>query len=151
MSAAGFPADMVEIDAEHGCAALLVDEQLYPRDAIYSAVTPLLSRAYLQLDRVDDRVRVELRPRTPTDAGGLRALLGGLANELLVATTRIEISKRRSGLIEAVTRRAIAGAMGPPDLDDLESFDLRDEGFEDPLGIADSWDRAHANDEEEQS
>ena len=38
-----------------------------------------------------------------------------------------------------VTTQALAGAMGAPTLDDLASFDFTEEGFDDPLGIAMSW------------
>lgn len=142
---AGFPADAVEIRVDDGCVSLVADAELYPRDAVYAAVMPLLGRAFVMLDRTaEGHTRLELRPRQAADAAGLRALLGTLANELLVATTRVEIAKRRHGLLEAVTSRAVAGAMGPPSLDDLESFDLDADAFEDPLGIADSWERGHA-------
>lgn len=145
MSAApGFPDDAAEIDADDGRVSLLVDADLYPRDAVYAAVMPMLAQAFVTLDQSPaGQTRIELRPREKSDPAALRALLGGLANELLVATTRAEIAKRRGGLLEAVTRRAISGAMGPPSLDDLEGFDLDGEAFEDPLGIADSWDRSH--------
>lgn len=143
MSASGFPANAAEIDVEGGRVVLAVDAELYPRDAVYAAVMPLLPKAFVHLDRHEDDVRIEVRPRAQTDAAGLRAVVGGLANELLVAASRVEIAKRRGGLIEAVTRRAISGAMGPPTLDDLEAFDLDGDAFEDPLGIAESWDRAH--------
>jgi hypothetical protein len=143
MSASGFPANAAEIDVEGGRVVLAVDAELYPRDAVYAAVMPLLAKAFVHLDRRGDEVRIEVRPRAQADAGALRAVLGGLANELLIASSRAEIAKRRGGLIEAVTRRAISGAMGPPSLDDLESFDLDGDAFEDPLGIAESWDQAH--------
>jgi hypothetical protein len=145
MSAApGFPADAAEIDVDGGRVRLRVDADLYPRDAVYAAVMPLLSQAFVMLDRgSNEQTLIDLWPRASTDAGGLRALLGRLTNELLVATTRVEIGKRRAGLLEAVTSRAVAGAMGPPSLDDLESFDLDDDAFEDPLGIADSWEQSH--------
>jgi len=145
MSAApGFPDDAAEIDADDGRVSLVVDAELYPRDAVYAAVMPMLGTAFVRLDQsAKGETRIELRPRAKSDPAALRALLGGLANELLVATTRAEIAKRRGGLLEAVTRRAISGAMGAPSLDDLEGFDLDGEAFEDPLGIADSWDRSH--------
>ncbi len=145
MSAApGFPDDAAELDADEGRVSLVVDSELYPRDAVYAAVMPLLSRVFVVLDQPSaGRTRIELRPRAASDPAALRAMLGDLANELLVSTTRAEIAKRRGGLLEAVTRRAISGAMGPPSLDDLEAFDLDGDAFEDPLGIADSWDRSH--------
>ncbi|MGH1345396.1 MAG: hypothetical protein ACRBN8_27785 [Nannocystales bacterium] len=145
MSAApGFPDDAAEIDADDGRVSLVVDAELYPRDAVYAAVMPMLATAFVMLDQSPQgRTRIELRPREASNPGALRAMLGGLANELLVATTRSEIAKRRGGLLEAVTRRAVSGAMGAPSLDDLEGFDLDGDAFEDPLGIADSWDRSH--------
>ena len=39
--------------------------------------------------------------------------------------------------------QAIAGAMGEPSLDDLAAFDFSDEAFDDPLGIAQSWEEKH--------
>lgn len=151
MSAApGFPDDAAEIDADDGRVSLAVDSELYPRDAVYAAVMPMLAQAFVTLDQSPQGLtRIELRPRAESDPAALRAMLGGLANELLVATTRAEIAKRRGGLLEAVTRRAVAGAMGPPSLDDLEGFDLDGEAFEDPLGIADSWDRSQGTSEGE--
>jgi len=145
--APGFPADAAEIDVDGGSASLLVDAQLYPRDAVYAAVMPMLAKAFVVLDRVGASIRIEVRPRANADAARLRAALGELANELLVAASRAEIAKRRGDLLEAVTRRAISGAMGPPSLDDLEGFDLDDDAFEDPLGIAESWDRSHGKDD----
>ena len=147
--APGFPADAAEIDVDGGCASLVVDAHLYPRDAVYAAVMPMLAKAFVTLDRVGESIRVEVRPREASDGAQLRAMLGGLANELLVAASRAEISRRRGNLLEAVTRRAISGAMGPPSLDDLEGFDLDGEGFEDPLGIAESWDRSHGSEKDE--
>lgn len=150
MSAAhGFPSSALTIDATAQRVTLVVDFELYPRDAIYAAVAPMLARAFVLLDRVDDDgVSIDVRPRDVLDDAGLRALAGDLANELLTATARVGIAGRRRGLIEAMTRRAIAGAMGPPALDDLEAFDLDGEAFEDPLGIADSWEKHRKGDEE---
>jgi hypothetical protein len=42
-----------------------------------------------------------------------------------------------------VTAQALAGAMGPPSLDELEKFDFSEDTFEDPLGIALSWEEKH--------
>lgn len=148
MSAAhGFPPSALTIDASAQRVTLVVDAQLYPRDAIYAATSPFFARAFVLLDRTDEgEVSVGLQPREPLDEAGLRALAGDLANELLTAAARVGIAGRRRGLIEAMTRRAIAGAMGPPALDDLEAFDLDGDAFEDPLGIADSWEARHGKD-----
>ncbi len=141
----GFPADAADLDVDAQVASLRVDAQLYPRDAVYAACTPLMVSAFVRLDRDPaGRTVVELRPKSTMDDAGLRGLVGRAANELLTAATRVGIARRRRTLLDAVTRRAVAGAMGAPGLDDLEAFDLDGDAFEDPLGIADSWDRSHA-------
>ena len=45
--------------------------------------------------------------------------------------------------------QAISGAMGPPSLDELEDFDFTEEPFEDPLGIAQSWEEKYTKKEGE--
>ena len=40
-------------------------------------------------------------------------------------------------------QQAFAGAMGPPSLTELEAFDFSDEPFDDPLGIAQSWEEKY--------
>jgi len=77
------------------------------------------------------------------DAGALRALVGEFANELLSCAWRHQITQDNRVMLETVTMQAIAGAMGPPSLDDLASFDFSDQGFDDPLGIAMSWEEKH--------
>ena len=61
------------------------------------------------------------------------------SNELLSQAWRLKIVAENRAVIEAVTTQALAGAMGPPTLDDLASFDFTEDGFDDPLGIAMSW------------
>ena len=73
----------------------------------------------------------------------LRALIGEFANELLSCAWRHQITQDNRVLLETVTLQAIGGAMGPPSLDDLASFDFSDQGFDDPLGIAMSWEEKH--------
>ena len=80
---------------------------------------------------------------TPKAAGPspaeLEAWVGGFANELLACAYRHRLAKENRATVEAVTTAALAGALGPPSLDELEDFDFSNEAFEDPLGIAQSW------------
>ena len=55
----------------------------------------------------------------------------------------MQIAKENRGIIEAVTSKALAGAMGPPTLEDLERFDFSDDALDDPLGIAMSWEEKY--------
>jgi hypothetical protein len=70
-------------------------------------------------------------------------LAGEFANELLSCAWRSVIAHESRAMIESVTARALAGAMGPPSLDDLASYDFGQETFDDPLGIALSWEERH--------
>ncbi len=143
---AGFPTSAVRVDAEAGTVTLSVDAEIYPRDAVYAATYCFLPRCFVWLQRgADSRYEIRLQPRQPAQPEALRSLVGGLANELLSTAARVSIAEQRRGLLDAVTRRAVAGAMGPPTLDELEAFEFdQADALEDPLGIADSWEQRHA-------
>jgi His-Xaa-Ser system protein HxsD len=128
-------------------AAIEFDEDLYARDAIYGATYVFLERCYLFLERAgDQRIRVRLRGRAAgSTADDARILAGELGNELLAQAYRRRIAVDRRAFIETIAARALAGAAGPPGLDDLLAMDIGDEtAFEDPLGIAMSWEEKYA-------
>jgi His-Xaa-Ser system protein HxsD len=128
-------------------AAIEFDEDLYPRDAIYGAAYVLLERCYLFLERAADRrVRVRLRGRAQgSTADDARTLAGELGNEALAQALRRRIAADKRAIIETIAARALAGAAGPPGLDDLLAMDIGGEtAFEDPLGIAMSWEEKYA-------
>ena len=85
------------------------------------------------------------------EADALRALVGQFANELLACAWRQRITEAHRETLEAVTKRAIAGAMGPPSLEELADFDFTEEPFDDPLGIALNWEEKHAGSKEDGS
>lgn len=137
----GMPADQVESELAASAVRVIVDESVYPLDAVYGAAFTFLDRCYVLLDRAGAaRVRISLTPKQDgASEATLRALVGELENELLNCAWRAQIVRENRAVIEAVTMQAISGAMGPPSLDELESFDFADEAFEDPLGIGLSW------------
>lgn len=138
------PTDQVEADLSAQAATLTVDESVYPLDAIYGATFTLLDRAYVLLDRAaPGRVRITVTPKAGADEAALRAIAGELQNELLSCAWRAQIVRDNRAVIEAVTMQALAGAMGPPTLDDLKDFDFSEEPFEDPLGIGLSWEEKY--------
>ena len=120
------------------------DEALYPRDAIYGAAYVFIDRCYVHLDRAGDkRVRVTLRAKSgaPLDS---QALAGELENELLCQAWRLSIAAENRQLIESITARALGGAAGPPGLDELLAMDIDEaSAFDDPLGIAMSWEEKY--------
>lgn len=143
----GFPENLAHVDLAEGRATIDVDASLYPLEAVYGAAYVFIDRCYVMLDRPEPtRLRIVLSPKKPEAdlAAQLRPMVGELANELVSAAWRHQITQENRAQIEAVTMQAIAGAMGPPSLDDLDSFDFTDEAFEDPLGIAMSWEEKYA-------
>lgn len=139
------PAGLLAADPAAAAAHLLVDEELYPLAAVYGAAYVFIDRCYVFLDRPDPaRVRVVLTVKSgQAEPAELRALVGEFANELLSCAFRHQIAQDNRVLIESATMQALAGAMGQPSLDDLANFDFSDQGFDDPLGIAMSWEEKH--------
>jgi len=147
----GLPIQLVSVDLQRSAARLEVDETLYPLEALYGAAYIFIDRCYVLLDRPQPgRWVVTLAPKSGgSDAAALRALVGEFANELLSCAWRHQITQANRAVIEQVTSQAIAGAMGPPTLDELEKFDFSGETFEDPLGIAVSWEEKYKKKKEE--
>lgn len=136
----------VDVEVSANRVRIGVDTGLYPKDAVLGAAYVFIDRCYVLLDSLDGaNLTVALRPRTPSDADGLSALAGEFGNELLAQTLRHRIADQNRPLLEAVVARAIGGAMAPAssepefDLSELEALNLDDEPFDDPLGIAMSW------------
>jgi len=138
---AELPPELAAVDVVAGSARLELDESLYPLEALYGAAYIFIDRCYVLLDRPGPgRLRVTLSPKTgEATEDVLRPLVGEFANEVLSCAWRHQITQANRVVIEQITTRAIAGAMGPPSLDELEKFDFSSDAFEDPLGIAMSW------------
>lgn len=124
--------------------ALEFDEELYSRDAIHGAAYVFIERCYLHLERAGEkRLRVRLRAKRG-DAADTRAYAGDFGNEALSQAWRRHIAADNRATIESIAARGLAGAAGPPGLDDLLAMDIGDEtAFEDPLGIAMSWEEKY--------
>jgi His-Xaa-Ser system protein HxsD len=126
-----------------GTVEVELDESLYPKDAIYGAAYVFIDRCYVHLDRVADR-RVKVTLRAKSGAADTAALAGELENELLGQAWRRQIVDENRAYIESITTRALGGAAGPPGLDELLAMDIgSDTAFEDPLGIAMSWEEKY--------
>jgi His-Xaa-Ser system protein HxsD len=136
---------------QDGAVRMELDESLYPRDALYGAAYAFIDRCYVHLDRAAaGRVEVELRLKSPSsDAGLLEAMAAELQGELLGQAWRHQIIEQSRSLIESVTTRALGGAGASASdagaggsLDDLLAGG--DATFDDPLGIAMSWEQKYA-------
>ena len=142
---AGMPSDQVLADVSASAVTVIVDDSLYPLDAVYGASYTFLDRCFVLLDRAaPGKVRITLTPKKAAiGEAELRGWAGELQNELLSCAWRSQIVRENRAVIEAVTLQAISGAMGPPSLDDLKDFDFSEEPFEDPLGIGLSWEEKY--------
>ena len=120
----GMSAAMVESLVSEHAVSVTVDETLYPLDAVYGAAFTFIDRCYVLLDRPGAaQVRITLTPKSlDTGESALRDVAGELENELLSCAWRAQIVRENRAVIEAVTLKAISGAMGPPTLDELEDF-----------------------------
>jgi His-Xaa-Ser system protein HxsD len=134
----------IQRSQSEGVLVLEFDEGLYPKDAVYGAAYIFIDRCYVKLDRPKDaRVSVRLKLK-PGVTRNLDELAGEFENELLGQAWRRLILDENRKLIEEVTTQALSGAAGPPGLDDLLGMDIDDEtAFEDPLGIAMSWEEKY--------
>jgi His-Xaa-Ser system protein HxsD len=141
------PEALVSVDATERSVSITIDADLYPLQAVYGAAYVFLDRCYVFVDRpagASGRLRITLAAKQDVaEPEALRAVVGEFANELLSCAWRHQITQDNRVAIETVTVQAIAGAMGEPSLDDLADFDFTDEGLDDPLGIAQSWEEKH--------
>lgn len=126
-----------------GSVELEFDEGLYPKDAVYGAAYVFIDRCYVHLDRAGDRrIKVTLRAKKNTALS--EAFAGEFENELLGQAWRRMIIEENRPLIESLTARALTGAAGPPGLDELLAMDIGEStAFDDPLGIAMSWEEKY--------
>lgn len=145
----GFPTDIVSTDPAEGSVTLTVAGGVYPLEAIYGAAYIFLDRCYVLLDHpASGSYTITLTPKAPeTDAEARRTMLGEFANELLSQAWRQKILEANQVLIETVTTQALASVQGDapaaPTLDQLAEFDFSSDAFEDPLGIAMSWEEKY--------
>lgn len=141
----GLPLELASVDFGEGTVSLAVDAAIYPLEALYGAAYVFIDRCFVLLDQpTAGQFRVTLATKKgPATAESLRELVGEFANELLSCAWRHQITRDNRAIIESVALQAIGGAMGPPSLDDLASFDFTEEPFEDPLGIAMSWEEKY--------
>ncbi|NUO48804.1 MAG: hypothetical protein HOV80_08110 [Polyangiaceae bacterium] len=123
-----------------------LDADLYPLDAVYQAAYTLLDRAWIFLEPTPSGVLARVRSKREgvSDA----AAAGQLGNEALTQAYRLSLARDRRRVIEALATRAVAGAAGPPGLDELLEMEIGEAtAFDDPLGIAMSWEEKYGKKE----
>lgn len=140
---------MTRFEPAESRVRLTVDTTVYPREAVLGAAYTFTDRCFVLLDSPGpEQLQIELRGRETLDQPALQVLVGEFGNELLAQATRQVIGQQNRSLIEAIVSRAVGAAKGPGasaeiDLSELEDLELDDEPFDDPLGIAVSWEEKY--------
>lgn len=136
------PAPVTTTSSE-GALTARVDSAVFDRRAILTAAFGFVDRAYVSLAKTEGHVDVVLRPKgeTPLDA----SLGAELEDALWAARLSGQLFAQGRDVVERVNLRAL----GTPEDELLELPPLTQEdlaAFEDPLGIAQSWEEKYAKD-----
>ena len=122
--------------------SFVLDEDLYPRDAIYGAAYLFVDRCYVFLTRPSDKqVDVRLKPKDPNarSEADLEAMAGEFANELLNQLVRIRVGDATRDLREYYMARAFFGDDSSSSIDALLAELDAEELAEDELEVAVPW------------
>jgi len=129
-------------DLDSNRVTFAIDEEIYPRDAIYGAAYLFLSRCYVFLGRPADKtVSVQLRSKTPADEDALVALAGEYANELLNQVVRVRVGEATARIREYTLAKAFFSDPGRSTIDALLAELDAEELDEAPLEIEVPWEK----------
>ena len=118
----------------------VVDEELYPRDAIYGAAYLFVDRCYVFLERPADKtVSVQLKTKGDADEAALEALAGEFGNELLNQVLRLRIGNSTQRIREYYLAKAFFSEPDRSAIDSLLAELDAEELEEDPLEIEVPW------------
>jgi His-Xaa-Ser system protein HxsD len=121
----------------------VVDEDIYPRDAVYGAAYLFVDRCFVFLARpADQRIEVRLKARDAADAAALERLAGEFANELLNQVLRWRVGESTAKLREYTLARAFFTEESRSSIDQLLAELDAEELADDPLEIQVPWDSA---------
>lgn len=122
---------------------LSLDEAAFPRDAVYAAGFAMIDRCWVHLDRAAGKLKIALKAKSA--GADLAALASEITDELHAEAWRLRVIADNRAIIDNVAKKAFGGAAAEPAaLDALLADGAADEGaFEDPLGIALSWEEKY--------
>jgi hypothetical protein len=124
-----------------------------PRDAVYAAAFSFIDRCYVRLDRVDGDISIELRAKSAGSAGApgafdAEAVAAELRSELYAHAFRVQLAERGNDFSAAIVTAAVGAPASAAGAEPDPIADLAAAPFDDPLGIALSWEEKHATKEE---
>ncbi len=138
------PAPPVSIAARAEALVAVVDRRTFDLMSVYAAAFTFIDRAFVHVaDLGGDRLEVTLRPKAPGES--VLALEADLEGALWQARLHRRLSAEGKAFVDSIMLRGLgapedagAGAAALPPLSDEELA-----AFDDPLGIAQSWEEKH--------
>jgi His-Xaa-Ser system protein HxsD len=121
--------------------SFVLDEDLYPSDAIYGAAYVFLDRAFIFLSRPGDK-QVQVRLKTKDPNADLEALAGEFANALLDQCVRFQVAESTGRIREYYMARAFFTTPAQSSIDALLAELDAEELEEDDLEIEVPWEAA---------
>ena len=130
----------LEVQLERRQVRFTVDEDLYPRDAIYGASYLFVDRCFVFLERpAEQLISVRLRSREDCEQEALEALAGEFANELLNQVMRVRVGQSTAKIREYYLAKAFFTEPDRSGIDALLAELDAEELEEDPLEIEVPW------------
>jgi hypothetical protein len=128
--------------------AITLPAKSHPANVIQGAAVSFIDRCYVLMDRPSpEEIRVTLSAKEAVDG---EETLGQIAEAFEARLRSSDLYHRVATDNEVLTDAVIAQAFGfgdapsaTPGLDELEAFDFSEDAFDDPLGIAQTWEEKH--------
>ncbi len=124
---------------------LILNEKIYPIEAILNTCQSFLDRFFIFLDdkKNDGNISIILNAKRKMSANELKLLEGEFMNEALHCALRYKISKNNKKIREYIINKAIYGSLSLIN-ENLLNTNERLEYQDDPLGIAVPWEEKYA-------
>jgi len=143
------------VDTEKSKVSVSVDRDIYSLEAIYDAAYNFLEKVYVFLKKGEENsIEVQLKSKEKAGEEELMQIAGEFLNELVNTSLRISISKENKMIREYIVSTALIGASR--DLQEQvgkkenERKEEKEEGEEDPLGIAVPWEEKNKGKKQEE-
>jgi His-Xaa-Ser system protein HxsD len=141
-----------DIETQVGEDAVVFDlaEGVHPPDAVYGTAFSFIDRCYVRLDRREGgRLAVKLRFKN-AGAVDVKAIVEEFQNELLAESFQQRVVEQNRAFIAGIAARAFGVAAPAAPDESMDDLLATGEGaFEDPLGIAMSWEEKYAKKKDE--
>lgn len=128
--------------------AITLPAQSHPAHVVQGAAVSFIDRCYVLMDHPSsEEIRVTLSAKEAVEG---EDTLAKIADAFEARLRSSDLYHRVAADNEVLTEAVIAQAFGfgdapsaAPGLDELEAFDFSDDAFDDPLGIAQTWEEKH--------